>query len=109
MTLLLAAATLACAFGLGYMAASWRYRRRALIAEEQMDAARDDAKGLAEALQGLQVALAAGIPVDIDNFDPGMPRTEALFIDSLERGLRRPLPLRVRRSIRRAERAASQT
>jgi hypothetical protein len=73
-----------------------------------MTAARDDARGLAEALQGLQAALAAGLPVG-DEIDPGMPRTEAIFIEALERDLRRPLPLRVRRSIRRAERTASQT
>jgi hypothetical protein len=102
MTLLIAALVFtACMFGLGYLAAAWRYRRRALIASERMEASRNDAQGLAEALQGLQV--------DIDGVDPGMPRTEALFIEDLERGLHRPLPLRVRRSIRRAERAASQT
>jgi hypothetical protein len=38
-----------------------------------------------------------------------MPRTEAIFLEALERDLNRPLPLRVRRSIRRAKRAASQT
>jgi hypothetical protein len=110
MTLLIAALVFtACMFGLGYLAAAWRYRRSALIANERMEASRDDAAGLAEALQGLQAALAAGLPVDIDGVDPGMPRSEALFIEDLERGLHRPLPLRVRRSIRRAERAASQT
>lgn len=97
----------ACVFGLGFVAAMWRYRRRALLAEERMEAARGDAQGLAEALRGLQAALAD--QVDVAEFDPGMPRTEALFIEELERGLHRPLPLRVRRSIRRAERAASQT
>jgi hypothetical protein len=99
---------LACVFGIGYLAAMRRYRRRALLAEEHMEAARDDAHGLAEALQGLQAALAAGIPVDGD-VDPGMPRTQALLIEAFERDIKRPVPLRVRRSIRRAERAASQT
>lgn len=99
---------LACVFGTGYIAAIWRYRRRALLAEERMEAARDDARGLAEAFQGLQAALAAGLAVDGD-LDPGMPRTEALFLEALERDLKRPVPLRLRRSIRRAKRAASQT
>jgi len=94
----------ACMFGLGYIAAMWRYRHRALIAEERMEAAREDAAGLAKAFEGLQAALAAGLPAD--DFNPGMPRTEAAFIASLERDLRRPLPLRVRRSIRRADRAS---
>lgn len=108
MTLLLAAfTTLACTFGIGYLAAAWRYRRRALIAEERMEAARGDAQGLDEALRGLQEAMAAGLP--FDGFNPGMPRTEALFIEAFEQGLRRPLPLRTRRAIRRADRAASQT
>ncbi|MEU5155621.1 hypothetical protein [Glycomyces sp. NPDC021274] len=98
----------ACMVGLGYLAAMWRYRRQALLAEERLAAARGDAQGLSEALQGLQAALAAGLPVD-GEFDPGMPRTEAIFLEALERDLKRPLPLRVRRSIRRAERAASQT
>jgi len=102
------AVVLATTFGFGYLAAKWQYSRRALLAEERMTAARDDARGLAEALQGLQAALAAGLPVGAE-IDPGMPRTEAIFIEALERDLRRPLPLRVRRSIRRAERAASQT
>jgi hypothetical protein len=101
-------AVLACAFGIGYIAAMWRYRNRALLAEERMAAARDDAKGLDEALRGLQVALAAGLPVG-DGAHPGLPRTEDLFIEALERDLRRPLLIRVHRSIRRAKRADSQT
>jgi len=109
MTILAAGAfvVLACSFGMGYLAAMWRYRRRALLAEERMEAARGDAAGLEKALQGLQEALAAGLPVG--NFHPGMPRTEAIFLEAIERDLRRPVPLRVRRSIRRAERAAYQT
>lgn len=101
----------ACMFGLGFVAAMWRYRRRALIAEELMGAARGDAAGLSETLRGLQAALAAGTPVEVDSFAPAMPRTEAIFFEAIERDLRRPKPLsvRVRRSIRRAERAASQT
>jgi hypothetical protein len=98
---------IACVFGIGYVAAMWRYRRRALIAEERMEAARDDAKGLDEALRGLQEALASGLPAG--DFNPGMPRTEAIFIEAIERDLRRPTPLRIRRAIRRAQRAASQT
>jgi hypothetical protein len=99
---------LACVFGTGFLAATWRYRHRALLAEERMAASRDDARGLAEALEGLQAALAGQLPADAD-LDPGMPRSEAIFIEALERDLRRPVPLRVRRSIRRAKRAASQT
>ena len=106
---LLCLLVLACTAGCGYLAAMWRYRRRALLAEERMKAARDDARGLAEALRGLQAALAAGLRVDVVDIDPGMPRSEAIFIEALERDLKRPLPLRLRRSIRRAERAASQT
>jgi hypothetical protein len=99
---------IACMLGVGYVAAMWRYRRRALLAEERMTAARDDARGLAEALKGLQAALAGQLPVDVE-IDPGMPRSEALLIEAFERDLRRPLSLRVRRSIRRAKGAASQT
>lgn len=108
MVLLLGAfVVVACAFGIGFIAAMWRYRYRALLAEERMEAARDDARGLDEALRGLQEALASGLPVG--DFNPGMPRSEAIFIEALERDLRRPVPLRLRRSIRRAGRAASQT
>jgi len=99
---------LTCVFGIGYLAAMWRYRRRALLAEERMAAARDDARGLVEALQALQAALAGQFPVDAE-IDPGMPRSEALLIEAFERDLKRPVPLRVRRSIRRAKRADSQT
>jgi len=93
---------LGCVFGIGYVAAMWRYRHRALLAEERMAAARDDARGLAEALQGLQAALAAGLPINTE-IDPGMPRSEALLIEAFERDLRRP------HRIRRPKRAASQT
>jgi hypothetical protein len=99
----MAGAGLAC-----LITASW-YRKRLDAAEDVADAARGDAQGLAEALRGLQAAVAAGLPVEGAELDPGLPRSEALFIEALERDLRRPVPLRVRRLIRRAERAASQT
>lgn len=81
---------LACVFGTGYLAAMWRYRRRALLAEERADAAVEDADCLAEDLRGLQAALADGFRFDTVQLDPPrMPRTEALFFDAAERQLRR--------------------
>lgn len=101
--------TVGCAFGVGWLGAALRFHKRLGVAEDSANAAHEDAAGLAVALQGLQEALAAGMPVDATQINPGMPRSEALLLEALERDLRRPLPLRIRRSIRRAERAASQT
>lgn len=91
MTLLIAALVFtACMFGLGYLAAMWRYRRRAQLAEERADAAVEDADGLAEDLRGLQAAIADGFRFDTVQLDPPrMRRTEALFFDAAERQLRR--------------------
>lgn len=108
----LSAVTVLAAFGLGYLTAKWRDLGRVTRAEDLSDAARGDADGLAEDLRALQEALAAGLPLDASQLTPPrMPRMEELFLEAAERSLRcrRPLPVRVRRSIRRAERAASQT
>lgn len=106
--LLFVAAPVAVAAGLAWLLTYWWARRRLDAAGEFSDAARGDAEELAWRLRDLQESLAAGLPVDADEFyPPRMPRMEGLLIDAAEQDLRRSF--RIRRLTRRAERAASQT
>lgn len=112
MILLVAAlVSLVSAAALGALVSAVVYRRRLDAEEERADAALGDADQLAELLRGLQASLELGIPVTAGDISTSMPRTEDLVLAAAERDFHshRPLPLRTRLMIRRAERAASRT